>query len=493
VAYAPHVHRVTVLLLSSSLALGCNKSASPDPGAAVEAPPTPTDSPEAPPTPPPIAATDVELPLHASGAIELPGGMTLQYFAKVERGDDGLRGELSIPEQGANDVPLSKLALEGSTLSFELAEVGATWTVGFGDDGVACSFAQRGMKLSCSLERIDEAAYAQRGKVERPQNPQPPFPYDVVEVEYENAEAGVKLAGTLTVPEGGPHPVALLLSGSGAQDRDETVAGHKPFWVLADHLARHGIAVLRVDDRGVGGSTGNAAEATMEDFAADAEAGVAFLATHDRIDASKIGLIGHSEGGAVAPYVAARNPKVAFVVMLAGPGVTGGELLVEQVGALMQSMGGDESTVEQAKAAQRQAMEILQSTPDDAAAREKLKALMDPEDAGGDAMAAQLDVVVSPWFRTFVSYDPAPTLKKLKIPVLAVNGSLDTQVVAAQNAAAIEKALAKNPKAKVVTLEGLNHLFQQATTGSPMEYERIDQTLDPALLDLVTTWLRDAV
>jgi uncharacterized protein len=482
------MQRALPLLAVAALALGCKNEASK--GASDETPPTSatTPAPEAAPAPDAQAAASVDLPLHLAGTIDVPGS-PLDYFARIEQVDGELRGTLSIPLQGALDVDLGDLTLEGAKLSFTLPMANATWTATFSGSEIECAFSQRGMKLPCSMESITEAALAERMQVDRPQNPKPPFPYEAIDVEYENVAAGVKLAGTLTVPAGGPHPVALLITGSGAQDRDETIAGHKPFWVLADHLTRNGIAVLRVDDRGVGGSTGSAAEATMKDFADDVEAGIAFLAAHERIDSAKIGLIGHSEGGAIAPYVAARNAKVAFVVMLAGPGVSGAELLVEQVGALTRSMGADEAAVAQAKASQEKAMQILATTPDEAEARVAMKNLMDPTGAGGDAVEAQIDMVLSPWFRTFVAYDPAPTLKKLDIPVLAVNGSLDTQVVATQNLPAIERALAGNPKAEVVTLEGLNHLFQPATTGAPTEYAQIDETLDRSLLDLLTRWL----
>jgi uncharacterized protein len=395
--------------------------------------------------------------------------------------------------QGARDVALGELALDGHTLAFALVDAGAKWTAAFGADGVECTFSQRGISLPCTIESVSAEVFAERAAGGRPQDPEPPFPYEVQEVTYEHPEAGLRLAGTLTLPADGPHPVALLISGSGAQDRDETVAGHRPFLVLADHLSRNGIAVLRVDDRGVGGSTGNADAATMEDFAKDVEAGITFLSSHPQVDGEKIGLIGHSEGGAIAPYVAARNSKVAFVIMLAGPGVTGGDLLIEQVGALLRTMDADEAAIAEAKAAQAEVMKVLATTADDTQARAAIRKIMDPEGVGGEAVDAQLEMVVGPWFRTFVAYDPAPTLKKLRIPILAVNGALDTQVVASQNIPAIEKAVSGNPKAKVVVLDGLNHLFQPATTGSPAEYAQIEQTLDPALLELVTDWLTTSV
>jgi hypothetical protein len=239
----------------------------------------------------------------------------------------------------------------------------------------------------------------------------------------------------------------------------------------------------------VGESGGEAGAGTMKDLAKDVGAGVAFLVAHERVDPKKIGLLGHSEGGAIAPYVAAGNKDVAFVVTLAGPGVDGGKVLVAQVAAIAKVAGADAKTIEEARQAQAKAMKILVATKDDAKARVELKKTLDPDGVGGAAIDKQLDVVTSPWFRTFVTYDPGPTLKKLKVPVLALFGSLDVQVVATQNAPAFKKALARNKKAKIETVEGCNHLFQEAQTGSPAEYGQIDQTMDPKVLLRISDWI----
>jgi hypothetical protein len=423
------------------------------------------------------------------GAIEIPGGVSLRWFARIEAGENGPAGKISIPDQGARDLDLANVEVSADSVAFELAPVGAKWTGAVEDDRIGCRFEQRGVELGCTMQRVSAEQYAAAGESGRPQDPKPPFPYDVQEVAYESDK--VKLAGTLTLPKNGPHPAALLISGSGGQNRDEEILGHKPFWVLADHLSRNGIAVLRVDDRGVGGSTGASADVTMMDFAADVKAGLAFLRAHERIDAAKIGLIGHSEGGAIAFHVAAADPKVAFVVGLAGPGVDGGEVLVEQAAALTRAMGGSEAQVADVRRLQAEAMAIVRKTKDPATLKAELQRIIAPDGNDGD-IDARLAVVTSPWFRTFVSYDPAVDLAKLRIPVLALVGSLDVQVVADQNVPALKKGLARNRRAEVQRLEGLNHLFQRAKTGAPSEYGTIEETIDPAVLQLVAGFVTEA-
>jgi pimeloyl-ACP methyl ester carboxylesterase len=335
----------------------------------------------------------------------------------------------------------------------------------------------------------------------RPQEPKPPYPYASEDVTYSNPAAGVTLAGTLTLPAGdGPHPVVLLISGSGPQDRDEFLMRHRPFLVLADHLTRKGIAVLRVDDRGVGKSTGTFATATTEDFATDVLAGVAYLKTRREIDPKRIGLIGHSEGGYVAPMVATRSPDVAFIVLLAGPGVPIAVLLREQARLLLEAGGADPAFIERNERAQERMFEIVRRESDPAAAAPELKAEVDallaelpPEqrDAARPSAEGSVTLVNSPWFRYLLTYDPARTLRRVKVPVLALNGELDLQVPPAQNLPAIEKALhqGENEDVETAVLPKLNHLFQTATTGSVAEYGTIEETMSSLALDKITTWI----
>ncbi len=265
--------------------------------------------------------------------------------------------------------------------------------------------------------------------------------------------------------------------------------GHKPFLVLADYLTRKGIVVLRVDDRGVGKSTGNLADATTADLATDAEAGVEYLKTRADVDPHKIGLIGHSEGGLIAPMVAERNPDVAFIVMMAGPGVPGDQILPEQVRLISEAAGVSHETAEKRAATELEIVTLVKQEKDNAVLGKELR-----EKLAGQP-EAQIDVVVttftSPWFRYFITYDPAPALRKVKCPVLAINGEKDLQVSPKQNLPTIRKALDEggNQHAEVDELSGLNHLFQTAKTGAPAEYGEIEETMSPVAMEKIATWI----
>ncbi|HEX4711791.1 alpha/beta hydrolase family protein [Phenylobacterium sp.] len=396
----------------------------------------------------------------------------------------GYRGRLISPDQSSDWLPLDSVTLENGHLVLSGARLNGRYE-GWWDDVQSAFVGEwtHGETLSLVLTR---------GKVEpraRPQTPKPPFPYRAEEVGF-NSAPGVRLAGTLTLPKGrGPFPAAVLITGSGAQDRDESIMGHKPFAVLADALTRRGIAVLRTDDRGFAKSTGDFARATSEDFAADTEAAVAYLRGRPEIDDKRIGLIGHSEGGMIAPMVAVADPQVAFVVMLAGPGVPSRELMTAQRGAVAKSLGAPPETVARNEAIMGRVEAALAQAKDwDQAQADAAKVLTD---AGVPAAGAATTVkqLGSAWYKWFIAYDPRPTLRKVRAPVLAIAGDKDVQVVSAQNLPAIREALKDNPDAEVVELPGLNHLFQTAATGAPSEYPRIEETMSPAALDLVTGWV----
>jgi pimeloyl-ACP methyl ester carboxylesterase len=295
----------------------------------------------------------------------------------------------------------------------------------------------------------------------------------------------------LTTPEGkGPFTAVVLISGSGPQDRDESLMGHRPFAVLADHLTRKGIAVLRLDDRGIGKSTGRFAAATSADFASDTEAAVTYLEARPEIDRRKIGLVGHSEGGLIAAMIAARNAHVAFVVMMAGTGVRGDELLIAQAGAVLEGMGASAEAVQQAIAKQRELVTAIRTEPDDAAALAKLRDIVGPAVPQAQ-LSAQFQQLRSPWFKFFLDYDPAISLRNVHVPVLAINGEKDRQVPPAQNLPPIRQALAAagNKNVEVLELPGLNHLFQTAKTGAPIEYAEIEETISPTALDTISRWI----
>lgn len=333
----------------------------------------------------------------------------------------------------------------------------------------------------------------------RSQTPQPPFPYSEVELEFDSPyEAGVHLAGTLVLPLGkGPHPAVLLITGSGQQDRDETIFGHKPFLVIADYLARRGIASLRVDDRGMGKSKGKVLQATTETFASDAKAELAYLRTRPEIDPARVGLIGHSEGGLIAAMLAAEPTQaVAAVVMLAGPGVSGARILSNQVEDGARMAGASPAAVSVTVEAQERLISVVLTSkaPTAGLVGELTLAMMD--------MAPELDEtnarnkvapLALPWFRYFLATDPASFLARVQNPVLALNGEKDIQVRASANLPAIEQALKAGGNRDVIikNLPGLNHLFQTAPTGLIAEYEKIDETFAPAALKIMGDWLED--
>ncbi len=325
----------------------------------------------------------------------------------------------------------------------------------------------------------------------RPQTPTKPYPYREVEASYDNAaRPGVHLAGTLTVPHGtGPFPAVLLITGSGRQDRDETLFEHRPFLVLADHFTRRGVAVLRVDDRGAGGSTGAGPNDTSLDFATDVQAGIDWLKSRPEIDARRIGLLGHSEGGIIAPIVARNNPDVAFAVLWAGPGVSGADVLIEQARAVVASSGAPAEQVEATGKRQRALVDAVLSSPDEAAAYQAAIRIVTSDGTPEAQAAPSIKRLTGAWFRTFLTYDPRPTLESLRIPVLALLGGKDVQVLASQNEPPMKAAFANNPRAKVIVLPGLNHLFQNTTTGSPAEYGTLTETIDPQALKLMADWI----
>jgi pimeloyl-ACP methyl ester carboxylesterase len=396
----------------------------------------------------------------------------------------GYQALLISPDQGSGWLPFDRVVSENGHLVLSGTRVAGRYE-GWWDEDQKAFVGEwtQGEVLPLVLTR---------GKPEprlRPQTPKPPFPYSAADVRFDSAP-GVRLAGTLTLPPGkGPFPAAVLISGSGAQDRDESTMGHRPFLVLADALTRRGIAVLRTDDRGFGKSTGDFDKATSEDFAADARAAIAYLRSRPEIDGARIGLIGHSEGGMIGPMVAVEDPRVAFVVMMAGPGVPTRDLMPAQREAVARTAGLSPETVASNEVVMgRVEAALAEPKAWDQAKTDATKVLTD---AGMPAASADQTIrqLGSVWYKWFIAYDPRPTLRAVRAPVLALNGDKDVQVVASQNLPSIREALKDNPNAQVVELPGLNHLFQTADTGGPGEYARIEETIAPAALNLITEWV----
>jgi uncharacterized protein len=407
-----------------------------------------------------------------------------------------LAATVDIPQQGASGLPLRNVRAEGARVHFELP-AGPTTAVFDGEitaDLMSGTFEQGQAKGTFEARRAAAPA------------PEPPPPYREENV---TIPAGtISLAGTLTLPPtAGRHPAVVLITGSGPQNRDEELFGFKVFKVIADNLTRAGVAVLRCDDRGVGGSTGSTAQATTADFAEDVLAEVRFLEARPDIDKAHIGLLGHSEGGIIAPMVAAKSPAVAFIVLMSGPALTGEQILLAQGELLARAEKTPEEVIRANADLQRQVFAAVRSgTGWDAVtvAGEKLataaiaglpeaqrKAIGDPQAVARQQIAAQVAAARTPWFKFFLDYDPAPALARVKVPVLAIFGEKDLQVPADANRTAMEAIFARsgNPDHRIVVLPGANHLYQEAGTGGVNEYPRLKKEFVPGFLDLVRGWI----
>lgn len=433
------------------------------------------------------------------GAIETPGG-TLGVEVFLVRDGDAWSGTIDIPAQGAKGLALEKITVEGGQAIFSIAGVpGAPRFEGaVSETELKGTFYQGGGSVPFRLEKVEKGAPAEEAQ-RRPQDPVPPFPYSEEEVTVQGG-AG-KLAGTLTLPPGdGPHPAALLLTGSGAQNRDSEIFDHRYFQVLADHLTRQGIAVLRLDDRGVGGSEGNLGQASLQDQAADVLAAVAFL--EERPEIGPVGLIGQSEGGVVGPMAAVQSEDVRFVVLLMSPAVSMRTTLERQKETMLRAAGHDEETIAASRRIHGEILDLVEAEGE-ATPEKKAKAVdlaleeMDLLGAGLEPQVAraqieaQLDGVWQPAFRSALAHDPAKTLARLQQPVLALWGGKDMQVEAAVNRPVMEEALEKggNEDVTLDVVPGLNHLMQTATTGLPSEYATIEESVAPALMERVAAWI----
>jgi uncharacterized protein len=434
-----------------------------------------------------------------AGVLRVPNGQ-LRLAIDVTRSPSGaLAASLISLDQGNAVVP-GTIAIRGDSMIVAMAAITYTAAISAAGDSLRGIFRQ-GASLPLDLGRATRPAAP--APPARPQEPKPPFPYAMQDVTFESVP-GVRLAGTITRPAGnGPFPAVVMVTGSGAQDRNEELLGHKPFLVIADYLARHGIAALRYDDRGFAKSTGNFAASTTADFANDAEAAVKFLRAQPGIAPNKVGIIGHSEGGEIAPIVAARSKDVAFIVLLAGPGIPGDSILLLQEAMIAAAAGTPSALIQRSTDANRRLFAELKAARDstDAAARlsavsRRMVETLSPDERalGTSQLAVAQEQLLAPWMRYFIRLDPRPALRQVHVPVLALNGTLDLQVPYREDLAAIDTALmqAGNKNVRVVPMPGLNHLFQTAKTGSPSEYASIPETFSPAALELIASWIRMA-
>jgi uncharacterized protein len=418
-------------------------------------------------------------------------------ISKVEK--EFYKAVLNSPDQTDKDIPVDQVFVSGDSIKLFVNMIGGSYKGKLIDTLLDGIWSQGGRDFPLSFVRTEKIV-----ELNRPQNPKKPYPYKEEEVTILNKNAGVTLAGTFTFPgKGESFPVVVLITGSGPQDRDEAILGHRPFLVLSDYLTRHGIAVLRCDDRGIGKSTGNYSSATTKDFATDVLACVEYLKTRKEVDIKHIGLIGHSEGGIIAPMVANQTKDVSFIVMMAGTGINGEKVLELQTKLIAKADGVPDEDINKMIDINTKLYKIAMQEKDSAKASEKMHKVLDElystlsdseKNSPGNSkerLYKQANSLLSPWFRFFLSYDPKGSLSKLKIPVLAIDGENDLQVPPKENLAAIESALKKagNKNYKVMEIPKLNHLFQTSETGSPNEYNKIEETMAPIALSTISDWI----
>lgn len=433
------------------------------------------------------------------GVLRIPS-VELRIVFNVAKDTMGnLSATLDSPDQGAFDIPVDEVIFGGDSVKFIVNSVAGYYVGRILEDSMMIEgkWNQGGMSLLLILHKTKVIE-----KLNRPQEPKEPFLYRQEEVKIENIDANVTLAGTLTIPDQeGTFSSVILISGSGAQNRNEELMGHKPFLVLADYFTRNGIAVLRYDDRGVGESTGDFFSATSKDFASDALFAVEFL--KKRKDINRIGIIGHSEGGVIAPMVAVKSDDVDFIILLAGTGLPGDQILLLQTELISKANGISEEDIQDILSISRKTYNIILTEHDSVEANKKLRDLFEKtydslsdqekEEVGDkdNFIEMKLKTILSPWFRYFITYNPYPTLTEVKCPVLAINGEKDLQVPPKENLSAIERALKEgsNENYKIVELPGLNHLFQTAETGSPLEYGKIEETFSADAMKLILDWI----
>ena len=438
----------------------------------------------------PAQAQAADLAGRWEGAIRV-GDASIPIVIRVAQGPDGLIALMDSPAQNARDIPVAGLTETSGVVRFTVPMAGGRFEGARSEDGSTWTgtLSQGPASMPLILTRTAETAeVAPPAPPNRPQTPVPPFPYAAEDVTFPNSGAGITLAGTLTLPGGaGPFPAVILLTGSGAQDRDETIFDHRPFAVWADALTRRGIAVLRYDDRGMGGSGGGSLDETTADFATDAVAAMDFLRARPDIDATRIGLMGHSEGGMTALIAASNGAPAAFVVMIAGPSVSGADILVEQSRQIVLASGGTEAQARQTEAIQsRFILAVLNNRDDGPAAARAIEALSLEVGQPADRAASVARQMSSGWYRYFTAYDPADAIRSLNVPMLALYAERDRNVPAEQNASHLRTLKAD---AEIVVLPGLNHLMQPATTGLTSEYATITETLAPEAITAVTDWV----
>ena len=434
------------------------------------------------------------------GTLEVQG-MKLRIVFHIQKDSGTYKTTMDSPDQGAKGIACSATKVEGNQLEIALDKIKMRYAGQFTGGVIKGTFSQSGMEFPMVLSR--EAG--EEEVIRRPQEPAGPLPYSAEQVYFVNKSAGgIKLAGTLTIPKGVEHPkVVVLISGSGPQNRDEEVKAfhHRPFLVWSDYLTRQGIAVLRFDDRGVGESEGSQEGATSADFATDVESAVSYLRTRKDIGFSQIGLMGHSEGGLIAPMVAAKDQGIGFMVLLAGPGVAGDVVLRSQSNRIGELSGGTKDVLEYNDRLRAKLYELVKTEPDTGLLKNKIQEYLlslrtNPNDQHAKEITdkmieTQVHALCSPWLNYFIRTNPIDYLSKVHCPVLALNGDKDSQVLSEMNLKGIKKGLqlAGNNHFRIEEMKDLNHLFQTCKTGGLEEYGKIEETVSPKAMELVADWI----
>jgi len=427
-----------------------------------------------------------------SGILDV-GATKLPIVLNISEKEGKYSATMDSPSQGAKGIPLNSINFDNAKLTFSITNIGVEYEGVWQSDSIVGTFKQSGMSFPLTFLPAKESPKL----LTRLQEPTLPYPYHAEDLRFENKKSGITLAGTLTLPkEGNKFPAVVLVSGSGPQNRDEEVFGHKPFLVLSDYLTRNGIAVLRYDDRGVAESGGNYQTATLQDFATDATAAVNYLKTRKEINPEKIGIIGHSEGGIIAFMLAGESGSdLAFIVTMAGMAIPGDSLMRMQRYAISKTMGISDALIEQNEAVVGIAYSIANSYSQDFILQNMDNLI---NEAIPDSLKMNINIrlglqqavkqIMAPEILSLMNFNPSDALKSIKCPVFALNGEKDLQVPADINLDRV-KALVKGP-VTVKKYPNLNHLFQHCTTGLPSEYGNIEETISPEVLNDIATWIK---
>lgn len=426
-----------------------------------------------------------------NGNIEIPSN-ELPFVVHITKEGNELKATFDSPDQGAFDIEMPEIRFENNTLHLAHPQMMMTYEgTLINENAINGTFKQGGQSFTLNLTKGEF-------KRNRPQEPQPPFSYKTEDITFENKEAGIKLAGTLTIPNGNEKfPVVVLVAGSGPNDRNEELFGHKPFLVLADHLTKNGYAVLRYDKRGVASSEGDFASATVFDFANDTKAAINYLKNRKEINTKKVGILGHSEGGEVAQIIASQDSSLNFIILMASPGIKGSELMVLQNDAFSKAMEIPEFTRMLNKKLNETTYEIIMRNDTkekaDEELKEYLKTTIHYKNSTEEELNRTAKNLYTEHYRQLLLFDPQDYLPKINCHVLAINGTKDLQVTSVENLAGISKGLGMKGNLKIISYEGLNHLFQAATTGLPDEYGTIETTIEPRVLEDIVQWLNEKV